>query len=209
MVKKIKSSKDGIKPIYLIVDRAGGGKTNLLCNLTENLGENNICFFLAAKSIINSSEETILQYLSSVYPIGNDPIQIALNTSNKTKFSVLIIIDGINESVDPFKFNSAIKSFIRRYYGNKIRFIISCRDIYWNYFEDEWWASHCSHISRDELYSYSEKEFRKAIHLYLSAYNISAHPEKDAREQLHHPLLLRFFLKHMQVQKTNLQKWGH
>lgn len=182
-----------MRPVFLMIDRAGSGKTNFLCNMVEVFGGEYLCFFMAAKSIYEASENAILRYLTSVYPYGDDPIDEALEAALEEDKSVLVIVDGINENLNPKEFNTAIKFLVRRYYGRPIKFVISCRDIYWNYFEDEWWLSHCTHISRDQLYRFSAKEFRRAMPLYLKAYNIKAEPTGRAREQLHHPLLLRFY----------------
>jgi hypothetical protein len=118
-----------IRPITLLIDRAGGGKTNLLCRLAEDLGKKYICFFLAARSIISPNEDAIQRHLDSSYPLGQNSIQAALRSAKGTSKPVLVIIDGINECVDPVGFNMAVKAFVRRYYRSRIRFIISCRDI--------------------------------------------------------------------------------
>jgi hypothetical protein len=44
----------GLRPVYLIVDRAGGGKTNLLCHIADEFGGTVACMFVAAKSILKS-----------------------------------------------------------------------------------------------------------------------------------------------------------
>jgi len=182
-----------IRPISLVIDRAGGGKTNVLCRLAEDLGEIFPTFFIAAKSIPEASETAIINYLSSVYPIGSDPVEVALDTIKGNKSFVLIIIDGINEHFQPKMFNAALKALIRRYYDQPIKYIFSCRDIYWNFFDDNWWNTHCSLTSRDELYQFRHNEFKKAFPKYLRAYNIEVKLVGKAYQQLHHPLLLRFF----------------
>jgi hypothetical protein len=193
IIGDINNLERSLRPISIIVDRAGGGKTNLLCHLAEDIGETHHCFFVSAKSIPYPSEEAIIKYLSSVYPISNDPIETSLSMAVQHGMPVIIIVDGINENFDPIQFNVAFKALVRRYYGKPVLYIVSCRDIYWNYFEDSWWQSHCSLISRDELYEFTASEFRKALPLYLRAYDIEASPVGDARDQLHHPLLLRFY----------------
>ena len=189
----INSINTKLPPVFLIIDRAGGGKTNLLCSLTEDLGINIFCFFIAAKSIPNPTEDSIVEYLKSVYPIYDDPVLFSLEKAKEQNEYVLFIVDGINESLYPSRFNAALKSIVRRYYNLPIRYIISCRDIYWNYFEDEWWFAHSGSISKNELYSFTNIEYDKAINLYLNSYFINAKPVGHARKQLHHPLLLRFF----------------
>lgn len=182
-----------LRPVSLIVDRAGGGKTNLLCHLAEEISAKQFCFFVSAKSIPAATEEGLIQYLTSVYPIGDDPLGAVIDAAVKSRKPIILIVDGINENLDPIQFNAAFKALVRRYYGKPVFYVVSCRDIYWNYFDDAWWRSHCSLISRDELYEFTTREFSKALPLYLAAYHISARPTGNAREQLHHPLLLRFY----------------
>jgi Domain of unknown function (DUF4062)/NACHT domain len=193
-VEKIANLERALRPITLIVDRAGGGKTNLLCHLAEEIDSKRHCLFFSAKSVPDPSEDGIVDYLSSVYRISKDPIETAAATvTGKDPTPVVIILDGINENFEPLKFNAAVKALVRRYYGKPVRWIVSCRDIYWNYFEDGWWQAHCGLVSRDELYEFTTSEFRKALPLYLKAYDIEASPVGNARDQLHHPLLLRFY----------------
>jgi len=182
-----------VKPITVLIDRAGGGKTNLLCDLSLQLSENFPVFFISAKSVIEPSEESILEYVKIAYPISNNPIDEAIRAGNREESAVLIVIDGINEHYDPGKFNIAIKSFVRRFYNLPVRFLISCRDIYWRFFEDDWWSRHSNEIYRDELKSFRANEFKKALPKYLDAFYIDVMLEGAARQHLCHPLLLRFF----------------
>ncbi len=183
----------GLRPVYLIVDRAGGGKTNLLCHIAEELGGTVACMFVAAKSIPEATEPGIVKYLASSYPFGSDPVKEVVNALQAEELPLIVVVDGINENANPADFNAALKAFIRRYYGMPVRFVISCRDIYWEYFGDDWWTSHCSHLSTNALYSFTKREFRKALPLYLDNYSIEAEPVGNARIELAHPLLLRFY----------------
>ncbi len=200
IIDNIDSTKDNIvkftksiKPITLLIDRAGGGKTNLLCDLTIELSLDIPVFFISAKSVAAPTEQSILDYVKKAYPISQDPVGSALAAAEKNNSPILLIIDGINEHYDPLRFNLALKSFVKRYYKTPLRFLMSCRDIYWKFFEDNWWIDNCDEIIKDELYSFNAKEFKTVFPKYLKSYHIKASVEKKAKKHLRHPLLLRFF----------------
>lgn len=208
LTSEIEKLKNAIKPVYLVVDRAGGGKTNLLCHMAEEIGKVTGCLFVAAKSIPEATEVGIVSYLASVYPFGNDPVKTLTQSLSEEELPLIIVVDGINENANPSSFNAAIKGFIRRYYGAPVRFVISCRDIYWEYFKDDWWNSHVSHLSTNSLYAFSGREFRQALPLYLDNYCIEAEPVGNARIQLTHPLLLRFYCEAFRGTTTSFSRMG-
>lgn len=189
-INKIHSA---IKPITMLVERAGGGKTNLLCDISLELSKSIPVFFITAKSIAEPNSNSILNYIKRSYPISDDPLEHVLSVAINEKSVVLIVIDGINEHYDPQRFNIAINNFVKEYYGKPIRYLFSCRDIYWRFFSNEWWNEHCDEIISDELRSFSPKEFKEAIPKYFNSYNIKVDIEGKAKHHLKHPLLLRFF----------------
>lgn len=182
-----------IKPVYLIVDRAGGGKTNLLCHLAEVFVATHPTFFIAARSVPTATCDGIRAYVAAAYPISEDPIQSAVQTIVDSDSQCIVIVDGINEHPDASAFNLALKTFIRQYYHKPVKFLISCRDIYWRYFEDDWWLSHGAFVARDALYSFTHVEYDKALPRYMRAFDIDMELTGKARDDLRHPLLLRFF----------------
>jgi hypothetical protein len=189
----ITEANESIRPVHLVVDRAGGGKTNLLCHLAEILGESVPSFFVAARSFAGTTEDEFIKHLSSVYPIGFDPILEGVALLGPRDSNCVLVIDGINEHHDPRAFNAVLKSLVRRYYNKPVQFIVSCRDIYWRYFEDDWWRAHGALVARDALYEFTRIEFGAALPKYFDAFDIAARPRGAASEQLRHPLLLRFF----------------
>ena len=187
----IASLEHTLKPVYLVVDRAGGGKTNLLCHLTGELGAILPTIFITAKSIGHPSIDGILRSLSAVYPIGADPIAAMCNQTPKGH--CIVVIDGINEQYDPRNFNNALKDLIRHYYNKPVKFLVSCRDIYWRYFADDWWIAHGAFISKNALHSFTAVEHEIALGRYLQAFDIQVEFIDNAKAHLQHPLLLRFF----------------
>jgi hypothetical protein len=102
----------------------------------------------------------------------------------------------------------AFKNFVKRFYGRQVRYIVSCRDIYWRFFEDEWWNEHCQEIAKDELYRFSSNEFRKALPRYLESFNIDVSIKHNAKKHLAHPLLLRFFCEAYKGKKDKKSELG-
>jgi hypothetical protein len=183
-----------IAPVLLVVDRAGGGKTNLFCRISEELSTIVPCFFISARSIVRLGEDAIVEHLAKNYGrLGDDPIDAAIQLAAPEDFHTVVVIDAINENLDLKRFSVVLKSTVKRYYGRPVIFLISCRDIYWEFFKDDWWSEHCRHVSQGELYEFTRREFQSALPLYLSAYNIQVNLDGAAQRQLLHPLLLRFF----------------
>lgn len=74
-----------------------------------------------------------------------------------------------------------------------MRVTISCRDIYWSFFEAEKWDNFLFETRRNELYQFSSEEYEKAIELYFQHFHLRCTLIDEARNACHHPLLLRFF----------------
>ncbi|MGM0582893.1 MAG: DUF4062 domain-containing protein [Bacteroidota bacterium] len=182
-----------IKPVGMIVDRAGGGKTNLLCSLTEKFSTTNPVLFLAAKTISEPTAASIRNKFLDTYSIDFSNLNSLVNFSEGIEKYILVVIDGINEHLNPKEFNIALQEFIRANSNLPLKYIITCRDIYWKYFEDDWWKENCSHISIDKLFSFTRNELLEALPNYFHAYSITAKLNDNTKKQLQHPLLLRFF----------------
>ncbi len=184
-----------VRPAYLVVDRAGGGKTNLVCRLAEEISKKTLCFFFSGQSIIDSRPSSITDYIDHTYPLLRDSdstLSVAMKWSRATGNPLIFVVDAINESTDAPRFNELLKQLIKQLYAVPVKFIITCRDVYWKYFEDEFWDEHAE-IARDSLYTFSASENRRVLPLYLRHYHIDGRVHGPAKEQLRHPLLLRFF----------------
>jgi restriction endonuclease len=183
------------RPVYMLVDRAGGGKTNLLCRMAQDIARDSVCCFVTAKSVLDPTADGIARYFASTYgPAPNDGTGLALAEEwcNVNQRPLVFIIDGINENTNPVAFNEALKQFVKQYYDRDVRFLVSCRDVYWEYFKDAFWDEH-ARVSSNTLYTFTAEEYKKALPLYLDHFHINAKLKKRARDRLRHPLLLRFF----------------
>lgn len=185
-----------LMPAAQIIDRAGCGKTNLVCHLAEDMAINNPVMLLFGKEAYANSDALVdrvkVMILNNrIAGAGNDPIEdfdeiLRVNGSHLTVF-----IDGINENRRISDFNEAILVFLQWAANHRMKIILTCRDIYWEFFTFGTRSDLLKTIG--SLDEFSSLEYKKALPLYLAHYNIKCELVDKAREACQHPLLLRFF----------------
>lgn len=204
-------SLDVIQPaskfITVIVDRAGGGKTNLLCHLTNINSELEPTVFLGGRVNIASDDSLIITLADALGANSEcEPYEYISRVNQlleKCQVHATIFIDGINENRGINKLNGALNKLCEALESSRFRFIFSCRDIYWSFFEDSIWVK-SSNIVEGNLYSFSKREQEFALEAYLKYFNIVVNLGSLAIERCRHPLLLRFFCE--AYSDSNLEK---
>ncbi len=185
------------KPITVIVDRAGGGKTSLLCEVASNLSRDfpTLLFFgrdqIHQKGMLIGIIENLVQ--DCFDEDIDDPLSV-LDSTLKARGSFLhVFIDAINENRCIPELDVALLEFITWSSKHRIRVTISCRDIYLSFFDSASWVDQVFSIMRGELHDFSDEEFERALPLYLEHYKIDCTMDEAALVACRHPLLLRFF----------------
>lgn len=188
--------------VFLIVDPAGTGKTNLLCNWAfESLNQDssyNVLLLTGNLSISNESDvaEYLLRSLShvganvSTLPNLLMALQYYIREEGKP---IVIVIDAINENRDITSTNASLGQFlddVGNYPGIKV--MISCRTDYFKRFS--------FHHERDNLKlikgllrRFNSSELQQVIPLYLKHYRINADFSDTALDALSMPFVLRMF----------------
>jgi NACHT domain. len=122
----------------IIKGLAGHGKTNLLCDFTENflLRKKHVCIYLPAREFNNLvNEETIEQRIAQII-FADSSFQFAdilrLIKFRKPNDFLYILIDGINEHKNYPLFSLALEQFIQRCNSTNIKVIITCRSEYFD-----------------------------------------------------------------------------
>lgn len=179
----------------IIVGSAGNGKTNLLCNLVENVIKNNApCLFINSRDVecdcfdyvINKLVPEKLLRIKRVYLWV---ISKLLTLSNKYFF---VVIDAINEN-DSEVFASSIGKMIDQLSKYKrIKVICSCRSEYFDvrykkYFEK---CVVIPYIFPLDQVDYDDRAKEKMMFLYQRHYNVHVALSANVRERLMHSLLL-------------------
>lgn len=182
--------------VCVIVDRAGGGKTNLSCHLAQGRSQIEPALFVAGRSPIERPRDILTAVLTK---LGYAGLRIDSDIAHLKKLleqggaSVTVFIDGVNESRDIKLLNEALEIALERLGSVRVRFVITCRDIYWTFFEGAEWTKRISLLVRNRLYEFSSKEQLDALPKYLKHFNIEVALGDDAMKRCRHPLLLRFF----------------
>jgi len=185
-----------LRPCVVLVDRAGGGKTNLLCQFSSQIAVHMPTILLFAKDNYqgqNSLIEGVQRILREAGLSADNPIEDLDSLTNDSGLFLNVLIDGINETRSIQDLNGAICAFLVWANGHRIRVTLTCRDIYWHFFQYDLWSHFVFEMKQNELYQFSPSEYKRAIPLYLSYYKIKADLASAAKEACRHPLLLRFF----------------
>jgi restriction endonuclease len=181
----------------LVVDRAGSGKTSLICDLALQLATKYpvvILFgketFIGPEGMIHKLEEIISRSLETERSDGMTLLDRLLEQEG---VFLHVFLEGINESRNIGEMDVAIACFLDWAKEHRIRVTVTCRDIYWVFFNYDNWKQYVDQMIQGGLGEFSPEEYKSALPLYLSHYKIRCELADDARIACQHPLLLRFF----------------
>lgn len=184
---------------FLIVDRAGRGKTNLICQMALAYSRRQPTILLSGRHLlqdVTGIEKQIGSSLAYRFPDLTsfqsfyDEIEKSLADHES---ELLIFIDGINENRDIALMDESLLRFLSHYRRRRIRVCLTCRDIYWEFFSVELLNAFAWTRTNHCLSDFSEVEFNQAWRTYFRHYRIQGELVGPARERCRHPLLLRFF----------------
>jgi hypothetical protein len=188
--------RDSRKQLSVVIDRAGGGKTNLLCHLALRHGNAQPTVLLFGKEQINDDRGLIgvieREVLDRIDGKAGGLVSLDEVLSANGAF-LHVFVDGINETRDIASLDRQIANLLAWMKGHRIKVTLTCRDIYWAFFNYDQWAFEAQSIFSDRLREFSEIEYSTAIQLYLNHYRIDCTLDDRARAACRHPLLLRFF----------------
>jgi HEAT repeat protein len=182
-------------------ERAGSGKTNLVCNIASRLLEEGYpCVFILGSQPIGNRLELLAEVLRA---LGFDPgagerMQLAVaRLGEALELAPLkplsILIDAINEARDVDAMREALSELCAQLKPLRVRILVTCRDIYWNFLNGEWVGITEGNIRSFDLYRYDAATWPVVLRRYFDAYQITGQLVGDAEQACRHPLLLRFF----------------
>lgn len=184
----------------LLTEKAGQGKTNLLCDFTENvlLRKNIPCLFISARSLINNNiNDTILGYFSYNFSI-DDLFEIINYISEIIQLPFVIVLDGINEQKDIINTKVALYEFLNKVkVCTHIKVLMTSRV---EYFEEKLGdiQENCPQLKILNSYNYKSQHGRLNVRVfdgYMKHFNIQINDIEDSvYDQLSKDfLLLRMF----------------
>jgi hypothetical protein len=183
------------KRCIALVDRAGRGKTNVICKIAEQSVERHAVILLSGRMTISHEyqiEWHIQHQLEGAFGAAfADWISRSAPALERERQWIFVIVDGINESADLSLLIKVLEDFLPKLEGQRIKLIVSCRDIYWDLFLPV--LKPYLFEEAISLGEYSETEWNRATDLYFDRYHVSAEIRGKAEVSLRNPLLLRFF----------------
>jgi hypothetical protein len=196
---------------FLVKDKAGSGKTNVLCRLaTDDARSGTVSLFFSCKFDLpatKSLEEVILGAVSAAFTQAaggagrllagfaeaKDFLRALLLTLEKESLQLVVYLDGINENRDLSALDEAIGQLLMEWNGFPVKFVVTCRDIFWTFFSANQWQRFLYGEAPHELPEFADFEVDQVIGAYFQKFEIGGSLTGTAREKCRHPLLLRFF----------------
>lgn len=196
----------------LLTEKAGQGKTNLLCDLIGNvlLKKGISCLFIEARNLVNNDlGSTMLAIASHITDIDE-----LLEVLNFHAFSIqkpfIIVVDAINEQKDISEFKNKLYTFLNKAkdYEN-IRVLLTART---EYFKEKFgdFKDRCPHVEHIDSYnrkSQTQKYKQRIFRGYMQHFHIEIN---DIGDEIYNSLtedylLLRMFSEAYQgnVEKAN------
>ena len=197
--------------LIVVSERAGSGKTNLMCHFSERLpSEGFPSVFMLGSTYINDKYDLLRETVESLAGEGIDgKIQIVRMLGELEPIfkedPLCILIDAVNEARDVELMKGALWELTAALRGVNCRILVTCRDIYWNFMQGGWVeAISDSSLEKNNLYYFDKQAWRVAQEAYLSAYSISGALSGEAQEKCRHPLLFRFFCEAYQGENVSM-----
>ena len=105
--------------------------------------------------------------------------------------------------------NKALNFALAQLAATRVRFVVTCRDLYWGFFEDQPWRQLAGDVISRELYEFSDEEQAHRPRRLLPALQDRRSLGTDARQKCRHPLLLRFFCEAHSRPDGEVAHFGH
>lgn len=206
--------RDSDKLCLIFVDRAGRGKTNLVCALaTDHVVRRMPAVFLPGDTTL-VDEHSLGRLLAAQlgydaghglrYEAGLQDMARLLQARGERCY---VFLDGISQSDDLPRMTRALRTLLLALDELKaFKVCVTCRDLAWPLIAPEL-PSHLLYATRQaptshetdmDVYQvpigdFSDAELEAAIERYATTYSVTFAPTSTARDQLRHPLLLRLF----------------
>ena len=182
----------------VLVERAGSGKTNLVCRLTELLlAEQRPTILILGSEPITSPSALTAQVLTALgWPEAHEADALAAALEHFTgpgDRTLYLLIDALNEARDVDLLKAALGHLLASIADARVSILATCRDIYWSFVKGPWLEIvPTSQLSLD-MYRFEWGTWPAVRQKYFQAYSIAGQLSAEAEDTCRHPLLFRFF----------------
>jgi acyl carrier protein len=191
---------------FLVVARAGRGKTNLLCHLVEQFQHERPVLFLSGRLTLQD-RYSILRHVAVRLGHGEGDWLACFEELGKAAAlgaSPLMMIDGINESAaEPAIMQEALQELLMQAERRRIKVCVTCRTDFWQFYRAPFWGEYVwredavSPLGRvvrgEDLPVFAEEMFDDVQARYFEHFGVRGELSEEAYERCRNPLLLRFF----------------
>lgn len=189
-----------INNVAIVVDKAGRGKTNILCKLSTELSDKHLITFFIGSDLRLKGKTDLLEMVSNSLGFSNEselsqwfkPLNYNLREQQRY---LIVVIDAVNESQDWEILKQNIEELVILTYNHNIRVLFSCRDLHWEgYFHNK--NDIIDQYTSAVVYlgDFTPDEFSEVLPKYCAYFHVKIEGLSDeAILALRHPLLLRFF----------------
>ena len=190
-----------LSKLLLITTSAGQGKTNLICDLVNNVLLKRRIPFVYLNGYEIDANDIFGSFASNMLPGTNmafdEVIQNAVTYCKYRRSPIILIIDGLNENPMPDVFSRNLVVFIEKVLQyDCVKVILTCRSEYYKEFFADFDAVFGNRMLKMENINkhYNKSEQRRLIDNYLQYFNIHAIiPEHIVEVLCNDLLLLRIF----------------
>lgn len=190
---------------FLIVAKAGRGKTNLVCRISDELEAQRPVLFLAGRYLEPDDPQDILLYIAMRLGYPDRHWQACFSDLGQVAVAgtpPLILIDGINESpARPNKVVTALRELLIQAHTRGIRVVITCRTDFWQFFRADFWREYVwqdvnasrNLVRGQDITLFDEEIYDVVLAKYFGYFKLECQLTGEAWELCRNPLLLRFF----------------
>ncbi len=190
---------------FLVVAKAGRGKTNLMCRIVEEWQDKRPILFLAGRKEPKDDYDFLKHIAIRLGYDENWPVCLKdLKSVSKPGLEPLILIDGINESsAKPSIMQAALRELLVQTALHQIKVCVTCRTDFWRFYRAPFWAEYIwkdektslagKVIRGEDLQSFPEENFSEIVRSYFEYFGVQGELIEEAWERCRNPLLLRFF----------------
>jgi hypothetical protein len=184
------------KRCFAIVDKAGTGKTNMVCSAATRLIDTHPVFLLSGRMLLHGADDIerhvqrgLEQRFNGLFGDWLDRVTPGLRARSQW---LVVIVDGINEGDNSVGMIDRLATLLARSRSRRIKLLISCRDISWEFFQRRL-EPHLFDATPLAPQSFTDLEFEVAVQRYFAHFEVHCDLGPDARQALRHPLMLRVF----------------
>ena len=190
--------KKTLAQLFVLVDQAGSGKTNIVLHLAEEYGKDSPVLVIPGSHTITDEHTLEREIVEAVgYPVDDRTYHAKVyelcQVAQQEGYPFIVIVEGINENSDPTKIRKAIEQLLIVCQDYPLLLLITCRDTIWPFIQSSTMEGFISEGGAVPLGLYNDQEFEQACKKYFTHRNVRVELSVEAKQSLCSPLLLSIF----------------